>query len=595
MRSTRLLAAASAALLIAAPFAGSAAAADPPQGVGTGTIAASVLELTVGGGDVLSVRVLGNDTTSTLDGSQEAASALVPIAISSKLAPALNAASPTISTSSTGAKDEKSGEVAVPDVAGFTGQMNAALSSVVDADGARSGLDAGLANVSLAGLVKVPQAVLDVSSDAGNAQTVATHTLRIPSATVLDLSALLEGLGLGLADLSVDALLDLVESLGLPLNGVADPRALVEDLNEAIATLEGETGTITAELCGTVDGVLGGTLGTVGGVVGGVTDTVGGVVDEVTGTLPDLGTGGVTDGTTDGLLAAQLLGDVDCDDLVGLEVEDVLQDIEDTLGALLDAILKKLDGVALLSVQNVEIGLGSTATSAVETSVADVTASIGSVKVGALPVPGVGELDLTAPAEVVNQAAAAIQGQLDAVLGTLNAHLRGIVDVDVLDIEEVVGSEGDTVNALSRVTALRATITPPTGVLSAAAVDVEGTVRGALAELGTTLPVLDPLMGQLESALGGLDALTDTTVLTVGTVSANAAFRPVATQAGPGSGPGTGSDPGTGPGSGSGTGIGTGGGTLPRTGTDAALPAMAAVALAGMAVAIRRLLHHATI
>lgn len=569
MRTTRLLGAATAAVLIAAPFAGTAAAADAAAvGVGTGTISASVLELTVGGGDVLSVRVLGNDVTSTIDGPGSASTSLAPIAVASDVAPALNVASPTVSTSSTGAADERRHEAAVPAVPGFAGSLNAAVSSVVDAAGARAGLAAGLANLSLAGgLAKVPQGVIDLSTDASGTRTVSTSTLSIPSATVLDLSALLEGLGLDLADVSVDTLLDLVERLGLPLNGVADPRALVEDLNEAIDTLEGTSGTITAEVCTTVDAILGGGIDTVGGVVGGV----GSDVDAVTPSpLPDLGE------VVSGVFAAQLLGDVDCDDLVGLEVEDVLQDVEDTLGVLLDGILKALDGVALLSLQGVEIGLGSTATDAVETSVADVTAKIGSVKVGSLPVPGVADLDLTAPAAIVNQAAEAIQAQLDGVLGTINSQLIGIVDVDVLDIEELVGSaEGGVVEAISKVTALRATITPPTGLLSAAAIDVEGTVADALAQLGTALPALDPLMAQLEGALGGVDALTDTTVLTVGTVSATSAFRPVAAQAAPGGGSGT--------------------GTLPRTGTDAALPAMAAVALAGMAMAIRRLLRHSTI
>jgi hypothetical protein len=578
MRTRRLLGAATAAVLIAAPFAASASAANAAKkGVGTGTISTSVLELAIGGGDVLSVRVLGNDVTSTIDGAGSASTNLVPIAIASKLAPALDAASPAVSTSSTGAKDEKTHEAAVPAVPGFAGSLNAAVSSVVDAAGARSGLAAGLANLSLAGgLAKVPQGVLDLSTDASATQTVAAQTLRIPSATVLDLSALLEGLGLKLSDLSVDTLLDLVEGLGLPLNGVADPRALVNDLNEAVATLEGETGTITAEVCSTVDGILGGGLDTVGGVVGGVV----GEVDAVTpAPLPDLG------GVVGGLFAAGLLGDLDCDDLVGLDVADVLQDVEDTLGSLLGGILKALDGVALLSVQGIEVSIASTATDAVETSVADVTAKIGSVKVGSLPVPGVADLDLTAPAAIVNQAAEAIQAQLNGVLATINSQLTGIVDVDVLDIEEVVGSKDGVVEALSKVTALRATITPPTGLLSAAVVDVDGTIAGALAGLGTALPALDPLMSQLEGALGGVDALTERTVLTVGTVSADAAFRPAAAQLTPGGGPG---DPG------SGTGTGTPG-TLPRTGTDAALPAMAAVALAGMALAIRRLLRQTTI
>lgn len=559
MRTSRFLGAAFAAALLSAPLAGTAGAADAVQGTGTGTVSSSVLELTVGGGDLLSVRVLGTDTTSTIAGARSASSTVVPLTVSSAAA-GIDVALAELATASTGAEDAKSQELAVPaELAGFAGSLGAALSSVVDDAGARSGADAGITGLVLAGgLVSLPSGTLAIDTDAASGRSLSTHTLTIPSATVLDLSALLEGLGLELPDLSIDALLDLLDSLGVPLDGVADPRALVEELNGAVALLEGATGTdtVTAELCASVDEVLGGAIGTVGGVVGGVADAVG-------------GTGG-------GLLSAAALEDgVTCDDLVGLDVDAVLQDVEDTLGELLDGILRTLDGTALLSVEDVAIGLSSTATDKVETSVADVTASIGAVKVGALPVPGVSGLDLTAPADVVNQAAAAIQAQVNGVLATLNAELANLVDVDVLAIEELVSGTATGVEALSRVTALRATITPPASLLSAAAVDVEDSIGAAIAVLGGALPALDPLMGALEGALGGLDVLTAPTVLTVGTVSATSAFQPVVAQVAAPTGAPTGS--------------------LPRTGTDAALPAMAATALAGAALAIRRLLRTAAI
>jgi hypothetical protein len=73
-------------------------------------------------------------------------------------------------------------------------------------------------------------------------------------------------------------------------------------------------------------------------------------------------------------------------------------------------------------------------------------------------------------------------------------------------------------------------------------------------------------MSQLSTALGGLDVLTSATTITVGRLSSSSAFRPVAASIG-----------GTPP-----------GGDLPRTGTDAAMPTMAAVLLAGIALGIRR-------
>ena len=78
-------------------------------------------------------------------------------------------------------------------------------------------------------------------------------------------------------------------------------------------------------------------------------------------------------------------------------------------------------------------------------------------------------------------------------------------------------------------------------------------------------------MTQLEAALGGVQALSGPSVITAGSLSANGTFKAV------GAGT-TSSTPG-------------GGGQLPRTGRNAALPAMFAMALAGAAVAIRRVLR----
>jgi hypothetical protein len=84
-------------------------------------------------------------------------------------------------------------------------------------------------------------------------------------------------------------------------------------------------------------------------------------------------------------------------------------------------------------------------------------------------------------------------------------------------------------------------------------------------------------MGQLEATLGGLQALSGPSSVTIGQLTGDATFRPVAASV-PGQAV---------------TGVPTG--ELPRTGGDAALPAMAGVILGGAALAIRRLLRNATI
>src|SRR4051794_38195265 len=69
MRITRLFGAAVAATIAAiAPLSATIASAEEVQGVGTGNVSATVLQVDVGAnGSVLSVRVLSDDSTSNTD------------------------------------------------------------------------------------------------------------------------------------------------------------------------------------------------------------------------------------------------------------------------------------------------------------------------------------------------------------------------------------------------------------------------------------------------------------------------------------------------------------------------------------------------
>jgi hypothetical protein len=597
MRPSRLVAAAAAASVLAVgPLATGIAAAgdDTPVGVGTGTVSATLLSIELGAnGDLLSVRVLGDDTVSTIDpavGEPVSTATLSPLTITSKTAPGLNVSAPEVSTSSQGAEDKKSVEPALPSSAAFSGQLNAVLSSIVDAAGARSDLQAGLANLKVAGgLVNVPTGVLQVATDAATGKATGTQSITIPDIRVLDLTAVLEGLGLRLSDLPLDDVLDLLGSLGITIPGVPDVEEAIEVLDEAIDLLQGETGPLTAELCATVDSTLGSLGDTLGGVVGNLDQTVGDVVGQLPGggdsPIPpggDISIPPIIDNTVGGLFgSAALLDGIDCSTLTKT-AEQLVDDLQETLGGLLGGILAKLGETSLLSVKDVRVGIVATATDSVETSVADVAASIGSVKVGNLTVPGVSGLDLTAPVAILDQASAAVQAAVGDVLAVINASLEDLVKVDLLKIEELVGADGDYTNALASVTALKATLTPP-NVLGAALLNLGDPVSDVLDTVGGTVPALAPLMVQLEAALGGLDALTAPSVVTIGQLSSNAAFRPASASV-----PGGSSTPGGSTPSG-----GTPPGTLPRTGTDAALPAMLGVAMAGAAFAIRRLLRSA--
>jgi hypothetical protein len=582
MRRTRIVAAVAAATILVGPLAG-LADAGTVQGVGTGTVGATAVRIDLGSnGDLLSIRVLGDDGTSTIDpakGTPVSSETLRPLTITSKAVPALDVSVPAVSTSSKGAEDKKSVEPTMPSSPAFSGTLNARVSSLVDASGARSGMSAGLANLKLAGgLVHVPTGLVQVSSNAASGKATATRSITIPDVRVLDLSAVLDGLGLRLTDLSVDQVLALLDGLGVTLPGIADPAAAVAALNSAIDAVKAQTGAITSALCSTVDGLLA-PLGGVTGLVTGAVNSLPQVpTGGLTGVLPGLGSTPGSGGsilppvlpTLGSILHAQALPtDFSCTSLTGT-VQDLLTTVQGTLGKLLAGGLAQLGDTALLSVQDVKVALTAVATDTVGSSVADVTASIGSVKVGNLAVPGVSGLDLTAPAATLDQATAAIQGAVGDVLALVNAQLASLVKVDVLQIDKVVGAAGDYTHAASTVTALKATLTPPSG-LSAALIDTSAVPTSTvLGDLATAVPAIAPVMGQLEATLGGLQALSSTSTVSVGELSGDATFRPAVAAA---------SDP--------------VGGELPRTGGDAAVPAMLAVALAGVALALRRVLRSA--
>jgi len=95
MRTKRLVGVAAAATLAAVvPLSTAIASAQESNGVGTGTVSSTLLQVDVGdNGDILSVRVLGDDGTSTIDPNQGAPSAstsLTPLTVSSRTLPGLD-------------------------------------------------------------------------------------------------------------------------------------------------------------------------------------------------------------------------------------------------------------------------------------------------------------------------------------------------------------------------------------------------------------------------------------------------------------------------------------------------------------------------
>jgi hypothetical protein len=561
MRTKRLLGAAAAATIAAiAPLSATIAHAAEPTGVGSGTVSATVLGVDVG--NVLSVKVLTDHGTSTIDpkdGASSSSTGITPLTITSGAVPALNVTTPTVGTSSTGAEDKKSVSPDLPDNPAFSGQLKADLSSVVDTVGARSGLDATLSNLQVAGgLLDVPSAVVSLSTNAASGEASATRSISIPSIDVLNLAAVLKAVGLPLESLPLDDLTGLLGSLGIPLPDIDDPAAVVATVSDALDALQGQSGALTPAICSQVDGLL----GTVGGLTGAdaVADAADKIVDTITNSTPGLP-------SVPALPTLQAQALPSCADVTGT-VQDLVDQLQGVVAGVVTSVLATLGDTSLLSVQGIDVGRVADAKSSVDSSVAKVTGTVGSVKVGNIALPALSGLDLGAAASVLSAAGDTVSSAIGDVLGVVNAQLADMVDVDVLKITEQVAPDGDYASATAGVTALTAKITPPD--LLTGAIAVSDTASDLLDQVSTAVPAVAPLMTSLQTALNGLDLLTGPATITVGQLSSTSAFRPVTASV-----PGVGSTP---------------TGELPRTGTNAAIPAMAAVLVGGVALGIRRFL-----
>ncbi len=552
MHLKRLLGTATAAaVLLAGPLP--AAAEEPavvaPTGVGSGVVRSTLLGVDLG--DLLNLDVLDDESLSTIDpvnGEPISSAVLNPVKLTSSVLGPLSLG--TVATSTTGAEDRKTvgantaGNVPVPIVSGL---LNGTLSSIVDADGARSSLLAGIGGGGLdlvGGLLdlgKTPEA-MTFTTNAAPARAEGVRGLNIPSLSLLNLGNLLEGLGLPLGDMPLTHLTGLLKGLGINSVPVAgeemdtnDIIGTVTDLVEGLDVLEAVPDQpLTRELCGTLEGAVGGLLG------------------------PVLGGGGMDDDET-------CITALDTSDGAVPVVGDLVENVDGLLEDILEGVLPTLDGLSLLEVRDVKAGMVATATDSVEASVADVVASIGSLKVANLDI--LRNIDLTKDLDVLSGLGDTVTNLLNTGLG-----LGDLLDIDLLKIEELVAPDGDYTKALSSLTALGVGI-KPLGLVGIASSHDEPTARRILGNL--------PLLGggdmlELESLLGGVTSvLTEGVDIKVGEMASEGFFTPVAALT-----PNLVDPPAKL--------VTTPDGKLPRTGGSTALPAVLAVLLASTAVVIRR-------
>ena len=550
----------------AGPSIVGAAAADP-TGVGTTTASTSVLELKLGDGSLLDLRLGGEDSQSTIDkktGPTAAFTKLAPLSVTSKAVPALNTALPALEARAPGGSSNVPA-VSVPlSTPASTGSLDvAALTASVTDAGAKSGLNSALNNLALAGgLVAVPNLTSTLGTDALTTAANGVRGVKADSITVLDLGALLDGLGLSLTDLPVGVLSQLLGQLGLPVPGL-DPNTTLlqaqQTLAGAISQVQGiiTSGVLPSDPTGTVSTIVG---------------TVDGVLGDLSGT-----------GSLLGVRKAQALALPDIPSTITsvTQLVPILNQLDLDLSTLLANALNVLDSAPLLQVKGLDVGLATTAKDTVANSLASITAQVGQVVVGTKALGGV---DLGAAASQVTGLVDTVTGTLSSVLGTIDPGLANLVSVKLFEQTKNVAQDGNYSKATAALAALTATITPP-AQLGAIVSKVQGLtgVADLVSSLGLpALPALPGVAGvsQLESVLGNVQALAQGATLRVASLSSTSEFTPAAVTATP-STPGAPSATPT--------------GELPRTGGDGATYAVFGVLFLAAALVLVRWLRRPVI
>ncbi|MGI8794189.1 MAG: hypothetical protein ACR2H3_13620, partial [Acidimicrobiales bacterium] len=329
---------------------------------------------------------------------------------------------------------------------------------------AQSGITAGVTKASVAGgLVSVTGAKVNLSTLSAPGSSEAIRSVTVGNVTVVDLGALLKGLGIDLSTLPVSSVSALLSQLGLQ-DAVATATGvnLTGTLEGAVASINGAVTTLTAQAAGaggTVDSTLFGALELVG-----VTSpvTVGDTID-------------ATQATT------------------------LLAQVQNQLAGLLTTSITQLATTPLFQVGGVNVSMTTKAVEDINQSVANITGKVGTVKVGAIEL--LNGVDLLAATDRVNAIVTDANARIGAALGAISPELAGAVKVSILSRDTSVTKTGDYVRSLAGITAATATITPPATLAAVISTLTHDTIGEAILAAGGAVPALQTLMKGLQDTL----------------------------------------------------------------------------------------------
>ncbi|MBV8305734.1 MAG: hypothetical protein JOZ04_16105 [Acidimicrobiia bacterium] len=475
MRKTRMFATAvSVALLGAAAAAGGTASAQT-TGVGTTRATTTAVSVSLGSnGSLLDVQVLGDNGIANIDPKQgapsSAASSLSPLTSTSSVS-ALNISVPKVSASSTGAADNNSVpsiDLTTPLSTGSIAPLS--LSAVVDpTQGAASGLSSSLKNLTtVAGLLSLPSGTSSLGAAAKPGDADGLRGLSIPDVSVLNLGATLQGLGISSAAMQLGQVGNVLNTLGVTVPNGSAPALTGTELVTQVTALSGVLTNTLAQVPPGLSGVPPAT-------------PIATLPPAVTALINGLIPGGIPAGAS--------------------TVGDLVTAVNGQITGLLNGALSGITNAPLLEVKNLVVGITTKAADTVANSVATVTASLGSVQIGSLTVPGV---DL---ASVLGNANTTINQVLT------QAGLGNLITVKALDQSKSIGTQNGYVNSLANLTGVDVAIAPLSSLAPGTPPATTPTVGSLFTLAGAGAP---PALSSAMQTLNGVLATTGAGALAQG-------------------------------------------------------------------------------
>jgi hypothetical protein len=300
----------------------------------------------------------------------------------------------------------------------------------------------------LGGLLSVGAVTSADKTGSGTLAAQATRSLSIDSINGLKLGELLKMLGFDLLKLPLATVQGLVGTLGLniPVPAGTDLATYVSSLGTAITDL---TATVNTTIDNTIVTQLN-TLPGIGAVLPVVGSTKAAAIDALNGVLK----------------------------------------------TLISTVVDALDNAVLLQVTGLNLATNTKAADTVAGSLASATGTLGGIQVGKVLIPGV---DLAATADTINNTLANVEGNLNTILAPLG--LANIVKVRLFERNTSTALDGSYVKALASITALSVKVTPPAALTSIISGLQVGTLLGTGSGLTSALPDLGLALGGVPSVL----------------------------------------------------------------------------------------------